>query len=156
MKGKKGQIGGSQLQTIILTLVAIGVLIGLGLLVLEEFRSQDVMSDSEGSVTNETGAWINSTVHTVDKASKTAFNSFEVTEARNASDGTTISDSEYTVDSDEGTITNATNTVYSDVNLDYTYEYGEQSYEGVNETIEATGEIPTWLAIVVILSIVGI
>ena len=77
---KKAQMG--NLQSIIMTLVVIGILLGVGFLVLEEFRDQ--VKDT-------------------------------------ADDGVNSS-----------------------------------SYKGVNDTIGAMGEIPTWLTIIVILAIVGI
>lgn len=77
---KRGAMG--NLQGIIMVLVVIGILLGVGFLVLEEFRDQ--VKDT-------------------------------------ASDGV-----------------NAT------------------SYQGVNETINALNEVPSWLAIIVIIAVVGI
>ena len=74
LKEKKGQIG--TLQTIIITLVVIGIVLGIGFLVLEEFMDQ--------------------------------------------------------------------------------MDAGSEAEAGVNDTIQALSEIPSWLTIVVILAIVGI
>ncbi|MHA1873345.1 MAG: hypothetical protein ACTSVB_04455 [Candidatus Heimdallarchaeaceae archaeon] len=77
---KRGSIG--DLQGIVMTLVVLGILLGVGFLVLESFRDQIEDTASEGA---------------------------------NAS-----------------------------------------SYEGVNETINALTEVPSWLSIIIIIAIVGI
>ena len=74
LKNKKGQIG--TLQTIIITLVVVGIVLGIGFLVLEKFMDQ--------------------------------------------------------------------------------MDTGSEAEAGVNDTIQALAEVPSWLSIVVILAIVGI
>lgn len=152
IQDRKGQIG--NLQGIITVLAVVGILIAAGFFIFDSFKDQ--MDDYSASVDNETGAYINSTGYTVDEADTTGFNSFEVTEARNATDGTTISDTEYTVDSEEGTITNATATTYADVNVDYNYEYGKSGYTGIVESIDAMMTIPNLLGLVVLIAVIGI
>jgi len=59
MKSKKGQLGG--LQGIVLTLVIVGILIGAGFFILEEFRTQAGSIADEG-VAAESYQGINDTI----------------------------------------------------------------------------------------------
>ncbi len=152
MLSKKGQLG--NLQGIIISLIVVGILLGASFMIFSQFQQQD--TDNQYSVGNETGAYINSTEYTVEEADTDGFNSFEVTEARNASDGTVISDSEYTVDSSEGTITNATATTYPDVNLDYNYKAGGDTYGALEGVIGSIDIIPQLLGLVVLIVVIGI
>ena len=52
MKTKKGQIG--TLQNLVITLVVIGIVLGIGLLVLGEFKDQLDSSSEEWTAVNET------------------------------------------------------------------------------------------------------
>ncbi|MFP4018965.1 MAG: hypothetical protein ACLFUH_06925 [Bacteroidales bacterium] len=112
---------------------------------------QETVPTEQVTVTNETGAYINSTGYTVDDADACEFQDFEVTEARDATDGTTISDSEYTTDSDEGTITNATATTYDDVNLDYTYDYGGKSCDALGDISGDFEDFVPWIGVILLV-----
>jgi len=151
LNNKKGQIG--NLQGIITVLAVVGILIGAGFFIFEKF--QDQMDNYSATVENETGGYINSTGYTLDESDTTGFNSLEVTEVRNATDGTTIASGNYTV-SDEGVITNATATTYADVNVDYNYEYGRNGYQGMSQTITAMLTVPNLLGLVVLIAVIGI
>lgn len=148
----KAQIG--RLQMVIATLVVVGILLGVGFLILESLQGQ--LDNTAGSATNETQTVTDSGV-AVDSATQTCFNTFAVTEARNASGGEVIGAGNYTTDALAGTVT-AVGAQYNntDWNITYTYNYGPDSCGGVEDTVEATKKIPTFLAIVVILLIVGI
>ena len=52
MRSKKGQIG--TLQNLVITLVIIGIVLGIGLLVLGEFKDQLTPSSEEWKAVNET------------------------------------------------------------------------------------------------------
>jgi len=132
-------------------ILILGIALGVGVLVLSETSSQ--MANTEGSVTNESGAFINSTGYTLDKASETEFNSPEITAAynvSNTSDVSVIPEGDYTL-SEEGVLTNATATTYSDVNVSYTYEYGEDASSAVNETVSGLGDFATWISVIVVV-----
>lgn len=162
MKGKKGQIG--DLQGIILTVVVVGLLIGSGLLINQEFRDQDSLSDTLGTVTNETGYGINDTSYTFDLEDGARTRHFVVTGAWNATNATgnsgqyAIGSGNYTIDADAGTIVGATARTanYSDVNVSYTYLYGETSWEGMNSSLEAMTTVPNLLGLIIIVALIGI
>ena len=52
MRSKKGQIG--TLQNLVITLVIIGIVLGIGLLVLGEFKDQLTTNSDEWTAVNET------------------------------------------------------------------------------------------------------
>ena len=52
MRSKKGQIG--TLQNLVITLVIIGIVLGIGLLVLGEFKNQLTSGSDEWNAVNET------------------------------------------------------------------------------------------------------
>ena len=157
IKERKAQMGmgtAKMFLTGLLTLVVLGVVF---MIVVNSLGDATETEDSY-TVTNETGAYINSSGYTVTKVDSDGFTNFQVTEARNASDGTTISDSEYTVDSDSGTITNATATTYDNVNLDYTYDADNEiantiqtSESGMEDFFANTS---TWLALLAVVIII--
>lgn len=152
LKSNKGQLG--SLQAVIGTLIVVGILIATGFLVVQEFLEQDEFSDTSATVTAEIG-YINATGYTLDGASKTAFNSVSITNLTNYTDGTSIALTEATV-SDAGVVTNATATTYANVSIDYTYQYGEGSYVGVTDTLDAMDTIPELLGLIVLVVMIAI
>jgi len=144
------------LQGIVITLVAIGILIGIGFLVLEEFQSN--LSENVATVNNETitptddGVYVNYNYTT---AGINCYNGFVPSIVTNATDGVVISSGNYSYDSN-GKIWNLTSEFPSSWNVTYTYQYGDEACSGVESTISATKKIPAWLPIVVILLIVGV
>lgn len=156
---KKGQLG--TLQTIIITLIIIGLVLGVGFLLLEEFKS--TTSEKVATVVNETlttmshsGKVVTKNVTTVD-----CFNSFSVATCINSTSATLISPENYTITATTGLIayigkSNTAGFNNSNWNCTYSYNYGTDACAGVVTTIEATKKVPTWLGIVVILLIVGI
>jgi len=147
-QSKKGMNLGD-LYPVILTIALVAILLAIVLFVMQSF--QETVPTESVSVTNETGAYINSTGYTVDKADECEFQNFQVTEARNASDGTVISDTEYTVDSDAGTIFNATATTYPDVNLDYTYDYGGDSCDALDDISGDFQDFVPWIGVILLV-----
>jgi len=148
---KKGQT--NSLQGIAITLVIVGIVLGIGFIILDEFK--DAAPTYTGTVTNETNAYINTTGYTLDQADACEFSNPVITQILNASDGAVIGLGNATVTS-AGLVTNATTTTWAAVNISYTYTYGGEACEGVADTIDATANIPDWLSIIVILAIVGI
>jgi hypothetical protein len=155
----KAQFGG--LQAIIIALVVVGIILGIGLLILEEFK--DTQNDLIGSVANETMISMNSVTPQYVKYNSTTagmncYNNFAMTARNVTTPYALITTSNYTIDSTTGKITVSQDSRFnnSDWNVTYTYTYGTEGCGGIDSTINATNKIPQWLAIVVILAIVGI
>lgn len=116
-----------------------------------------------GSVTNETGAYINATGYTLDKASETGFSSPAITAAYNYTDNTLIGSGNYTV-SDAGVVTNTTTTNYDNVSISYTYNYETTSNEekvvnnassGISDFFSNTSVWLSLLGVVIIILIIA-
>jgi len=157
---KKAQIG--TLQSIIVTLVVIGFLIGIGLLLLREFTTQ--IDEETATITNETIAGItnSSTIGNYSDYNYTTtgincYNTFALSVMHNATSGVVVPTTNYSYDTN-GKVWIVEPSGYNDqdVNISYTYKYGNEACGGVESTIEATETIPAWLTIVVLLLIVGI
>lgn len=152
---RKAQIG--TLQTVIIVLTVVGLVLGLGLLMLEEF--EDTMDDVVATVTNETvnatdGAFLafNSTTAGID-----CWNTISISTVWNGSEAAgTITSGNYTISTD-GLLSNITGE-YSDTNwnVTYTYQHGAEGCSAVQDTTDAIGDIPTWLVIIAIMFVVGI
>ena len=141
----------------------IGILLGIGFLVLEEF--EETLGTDSVTIVNETVAPTDAGIYVAynhTTADVYCYHSFAPTFVINASDDAIINSGNYSYNPVTGLLTNLTSTfVASGVNswkVTYSYKYGANSSacEGIFETIEATKEIPVWLTIIVILLIVGI
>lgn len=150
---KRGQLG--SVGPIIGTLVLIGILVAAGFYVLQEFLEQDSLTDTAGIVTNESGGYINATGYTLDQASKAGFNTPVITLVHNNTDAVVITSGNYTISS-AGVLTNASATNWVDVNVSYTYNYGEEAYTSINDTIEAMTTVPELLGLIILIAMVGI
>lgn len=151
---KKGQLG--NLQGIIVVLILIGILLGAGFFILDEFLNQ-VSVDDAVTVSNETG-FVNSTGYTLLGTSAPGFNTPVITEVRNESN--IIAVGNYTV-SPEGIITNATEilgfmTPDAEYNISYTYLRGGEAYIAINVTSQAMLTIPRLLGLIVLIAVVGV
>ena len=79
------------------------------------------INDVGVTVTNLTGAWVNQSGYTIPEASYSNYShSFTVLQIYNNTDGVLIPASNYTIDQNLGTITNATKTIYNNANITYT------------------------------------
>jgi len=145
MKSKKARIGA--IQGIVITLIIIGLILGIGFLVLEEF--EDTLGTTVTTVANESIIVTDAGSYTSANSTSSSifcFNSFAITDVLN---GTTT-----------GRIINLT-TTFSDSlntwNISYTYQSStSEACQGIESTVDAMNEIPTWLTIIVIILIVGI
>lgn len=144
----KAQLG--SVKAIIFAVLIAGVLIGAGFLVLGEFRDQ--FDDNLVTIANETTASINTTGYTVAGASDPGANTFVITQARNVS-GAVINPANYTISS-TGVVTNRTATIWSNVHLTYTYLAGDDSYQGIQSTLDASQNIPQLLSLVVLIALI--
>ena len=160
MKSTKALAG---LQAIIISIVVIGIVLGIGFLVLEEFES--ALGTDVGTVTNETVSPTDAGIYvaynyTTDGVG--CYNNFVPGIVTNASDGAVITSANYSSVTATGLFKNLTSDVDdgaggNDWNISYTYTYGDTAAcTGLNETIQATKTIPTWLTIIIILLIVGV
>ena len=112
------------------------VMVVIAALIVGTLTSNSVFNDitASGSVTNETGAYINSTGYTLGQASVSGFTSPAITAAFNATDNSSIGTGNITV-SGAGVVTNATATEWNDVIISYTYTYSTgRNLAGVNIT----------------------
>ena len=153
---KKGQLG--NLQGIILTLVVVGILIGVMYLVLESV--QDNLSTkytvSNYAVTpTTTGVY---TLYNSTSANFTCFHNFIVTNAVNQSGGLTVQPGNYSYNRDTGLFYNLSrgDEYLAQWNITFTYENGGEGCAGVRTTITSANNINSFLPIIVILGIVGI
>ena len=163
LKEYKAQLGG--LTAIVSTLIVVGILIAAGFFIIQTFLEEDQFSDTAGVVTNETGLTItNTTTSQVARATSPGFNTFNVVECYanmtglglNLEANTTIVSANYTFNVNTGVITGIVDSNFSDVACSYTYLYGEQAYESVNETIEAMKTVPELLGLIVLIVVIGI
>jgi hypothetical protein len=162
MVNKKGQLG--DLQGIILTLVIVGLLLGVAFLVLGELRTN--LTTTTNTVSNETVTPTDLGVY-LDYNSTTAgvncYNTVAIVSVCNESGPcgptTLLSSGNYTVNTYTGLFKNIT-VGNDDYNrnwiVTYTYKSGDEACQGVAETITATKQIPVFLPILVIVMVVGI
>jgi len=151
-KKKKGQVGG--LPNVVMIIIFAAVFLAVGFLVVQEMLDMEDLSSFEGTAT-DTNVWINDTTYTLDNADAVAFNSPVITGIVNATGGETIELANATVSS-AGVVANATELVFEDVNITYSWKYGAESYLGVNSTVTAFASIPGLLGLLVLVIVVGI
>jgi hypothetical protein len=140
------------IKTVILSVLVVGVLLGAGFYTLTEFR--DNFDNELVTVSNETTAAINQTGYTVACASYNGFNSLSISAARNGTSGLVITSGNYTYDSSTGIIRNATSRVWPVVHLTYTCYIGDDAYNGIDNTITATDNVPQLLGLVVLIAMI--
>jgi len=158
------KIGG--LQTVIVALVVIGIVLGVGMMVLDEFF-EEVGSNSATVVNETTSGNVGSTTATVLAHNRTGtpcFHNLVIIEVTNATGDANeaIDSTNYTVNLVEGTITATADSYYIDKpwNISYSYSYGDaddrNTCDAIDTTIDAELEVGDWIGLVVILLIVGI
>jgi len=156
MDNKKGQIG--NLQGIILTILIVGILLGTGFLVFNELKNQTddytiTITDETLTSVTETGKYVdyNYTTSSID-----CFNGVTFSAVENATGGETIAAGNYTtttnglIQSIGGSYNN------TNWNVTYSYAHGREGCSAIETTTDAIGVIPSWLTIIIIITIVGI
>lgn len=161
LKNKKGQTG--TLQTLAISLLIIGIVLGFGILMLREIGL--VMTDQSATVINETITPINNTVVWLvnNQSVIGCWDSFNVDVITNSTIGigdtntSVIASGNYTVGA-VGTITQTVTSETGDTwNVTYNYKYDDSAEcIAVGATITSIATIPGWLIIIVIIAIVGI
>jgi hypothetical protein len=156
---KKGQIG--NLTGLITVLIVVGILIGVGFLILEQFKSD--LSDTVVTVSNETTRAVVTATGTYMAFNSTTsgvncYNNFIVTSIYNQT-GTSIAlvPTNYSYDSN-GKVYSITSGLYNNSfwNVSYTYQKGEDACNGVELTVTGLQKVPVFLPVIVIIAIVGI
>jgi len=140
-------------KTFVLALLALVVIGVTAMIVINSLADTETISHDTATTLNETGAYINSTGYEFENQ---GVNGINVLEARNASDGTVISDTEYTVT--DGELFNATATTYSDVNVDYEYKVYSNEENVLNNASGGFKDffrnVTTWLALLAVVIII--
>lgn len=151
MGNKRGQLG--NLQAIIAVLIIVGVLIGVGLIVLDDFQGRS--NTAESSINNETGGFVNETGYQLGAFDVSGFNSPAIVTITNATAGDGNVVPNFTLSS-SAVLTNSTVTTWSSVNVSYTFLRGTSGAAGVNSTIIAFLVIPSLLSLIVLIAMVGV
>ncbi len=152
MENKKG-IQLSQAFGAVLTLVLVSVLVIVAIVIFVSLQSS-FSGTSSVTTTNETGGYINATGYTLVNASDCGFANPSVT-ARNASDGETILGANYTTSS-VGVVSNATTTVWSNVNFDYSYTWGSEACTASEDMTTEFGNYTSLIGLVGTIIFLGI
>lgn len=151
MKSEQGVAG----LTILLSIVTMLFLIGLIIMIFSLMGGELVdvtIEATAGTITNETGAWLNATTYTVDESTARGFRDLTITSAFNDTDDTSIAVGNFTV-SGSG-FTNSSATVYADVSVSYTYTYdtGTTASGTINDTVSSIAGTTTWFPIIIVIT----
>ena len=138
----------NNLSSPILVLVVAAVMLVIGLVVMQGIDTART-DDTSVTVTNETGAYINATGYTLTAASKCGFNTPVITNAVNTTSNTTILAANYTV-SAAGVLSNITTEIHDPVIFSYTYLWGDEACEAVEDTIDGLGSMADFWEIIVL------
>jgi hypothetical protein len=157
LKSKKAQLGG--ITGIVITLLVIGLVLGIGFVVYDEIKEQ--VNEYSATVTLESITAPSTTTGSyVANVNATCFNTFVATALYNDSGGVNYGPvgTNWTYDADAGTIQNLTTITETGAtyNVSYTYKYGTDACTAVESTEDAVGDIPGWLSIIALIAIVGI
>ncbi len=117
---------------VIIAFLLLGTLFGMQIMsfIFGTLSPSSVASFTDSTVTviNETDGFINETGYILTNASRFGFDGgISITQASNATDNSTISASEFTLNSATGLLINATAVEYDDVTFSYTYLLKSQS-----------------------------
>jgi len=163
MKSKKAQLG--TLQTIVIALIVIGIVLGIGFMVLDEYKDsvEDQTATTTITVLNETVTSVTEKAQYLANNISTngiyCYNSMAIILVENATASLVIDSANYTARSNGSIQFTGVDVLHNNTNWNVSYTFKRDNSgacEGVTKTIDATKKIPTWLAIIVILAIVGI
>ena len=147
---KKGMFG--DLQGMIMSLIIIGVVIGLGFLVLSQFQTQTI------TTTGTSESWTGTNVTNYSFLQRVGYPSSLLVKAS----GVILTSTNYTVYNSNGyldkiILTDTSPYIGNVLSLDFNYkDTSGTAYIGINKTIGAMETIPQWLGIIVLLGIVAI
>ncbi len=137
----------------VLAVVLIAVLVIIAILLFELLGN--TFTNTSANTVNETGAFINATIYTVDNASACNFNSFAVTQAINTTNGINILLANITSTAN-GTITNATVANFDNVLLSYSYNWGGESCIATESMITQFATYPALVGLVGTIVFLGL
>ena len=156
-KKYKDMNGEFNLQKFIISVVIVGVILVLGIYISSEIGGIVDAPNTAGSVTNESGAYVNLTGYTLEQASLTDFSGTITAVWANVSlTPYLIPASNYTL-SDAGVLTNATivpnATEYNDANVSYTYTYtaATSASDAADDVVDALATGTSWITILVVV-----
>ena len=159
---KKGQMssGPEMILSWIIAFGLIGLIASVFLLINTEFKEETYLFTTT-SVTNESGAYVNSTGYTLSGASDFKAKDFVITAAwnvTNVTDPVLIASGNYTV-STAGVLTNASTTTWSTVNVSHTHKVGESTTatEGIEDASSGIAKITSKLPLIgtiIVLSVI--
>ena len=131
----------------VFVIILAGFLIFFGISLLNGFVT--VSDNLVGSVSQEVPAWINGSGYNFSKASVPGFNGVAVSSIVNTSNGLAITSGNYTIASN-GLLYNATSTVWTNVNVSYTYLYGEGAYNGAVKSVNGVAGFADYINLIVL------
>jgi choline-glycine betaine transporter len=139
------------LQKFIISIVIIGVFLIVGIYINEMISLATDAENTAVTITNETGAWINSTIYVVDQSTVEDFAAFTLTSLFNATDGTSIGLLNVTTTSTG--FYNATAVHYNDVLASYTYTWTAptNASEAADDVVDALATGTSWISILVVV-----
>jgi choline-glycine betaine transporter len=140
------------LQRFIISVVIIGVVLVVGIYITDSIGQTVRAENTAATVTNETGAYVNSTGYTLALATADSFGNPVITAAWNATDDGPIGLGNITV-SGAGVVTNATATEWSDVIVSYTYTYtaDTDASDAASDVVDALATGTSWISILVVV-----
>lgn len=151
--------GTSMLTNIILTIVFVGVIMGILFLMLAEF--QENQSDNiQTTIVNETfdgTSGIGYLTYNSSSATHKCYSSLSITTCINSTGGEIVPSTNYSVTTSTGAVTTLVGGYnYTTWNCTYTATHGGDGCNAIVETSLASGELPQWLDIIVIVLIASI
>lgn len=150
---RKGQLQG--LPMAVMILVVSIVLLVLGLVIVQEIRDSDLVTDANSkTVTNETVTTVNQVGDNLASASLCGA-SCSVLIATNATSGATIPTTNYTLTTCTLYMTNG---AYNNTNWNITYSvaYGDEACTAGNASLVGLGDFSDFIPIIVIALVAGI
>jgi len=157
MRSKKGQIG--TLGPAIIVLVLAGMMLILGLVMIQEFRDTDILRQANSyTITNETLATVTEAGEQVAEITQPAFNTFVVTIIQNATGGETIDANNYTVTASTGTIAATATSEYNNTNwnISYTFLGGDVAFVSANTSLVGLSTFADFWEILVLAVVISI
>ena len=146
-----------ELMNSIVIAMLVVILVVVAGLVVSSITSNSIFTDvtAGGTVTNETGAYLNSSGYTLDDASTSGFTSPVITALFNATDDSVIAVGNASV-TGAGVMTNASAVVYNDVLVSYTYTYStDRNLAGLNVSAVASSFGSFVTNLIAFLAIIG-
>ncbi len=151
------------LKGLVISVMIIGLVLGVGFLLLREFADTMGTTVYDGSAINETiGSLTANGVYVAhNHTNMNCFHDFSVTQIFNATGELLITAANYSYEATTGKIWNLTPDVTALVPhtwmVNYRFEYSNSTgCAGMEETVNATEKIQEWLGIIVIMFLVGI